>query len=107
MKRLLLAPIRLYRRHLSALKGSPTCRFTPTCSAYAYHAISEWGAIAGLLLGAFRLLRCQPLCKGGHDPVPRRKRKLVPKTEIFGKSAKYFYEIKDYPYLSFYERYVE
>ena len=65
------------------MKVSPTCRFTPTCSAYAYKAINEWGVIVGLLLGAYRLLRCNPLCKCGEDNVPRRKRKFIPKTEVF------------------------
>ena len=58
---------------------SPTCRFTPTCSSYAYHSINEWGIIIGLILSTFRLLRCNPLCKPGKDPVLRRKRKYIPK----------------------------
>ena len=103
-----LAPILFYRRRLSSLKSSPTCRFTPTCSAYALHAVNEWGVIIGLILFVLRLLRCQPLCKGGHDPVPRIKRKLVPLTEPLGKGARYSFTVKNrkYPYLSYYERYV-
>ena len=50
------------------------CRFTPTCSAYAAEAIMVHGPCKGILLAAGRLLRCQPFCKGGYDPVPPRKR---------------------------------
>ena len=106
MRRLLLAPIAFYRRHLSALKSSPCCRFTPTCSAYAYHAICEWGAIIGLLLGIFRLLRCNPLFKGGIDEVPRIKRKIVPATEELGKRARVKKKALTYPYLSYYGKYL-
>ncbi len=62
------------------MKRSACCRFYPSCSAYAYRAVSEWGAFVGLILSIYRLLRCQPLCKGGLDPVPRRRRKTVPKS---------------------------
>ena len=51
------------------------CRFTPTCSAYAAEAIMVHGPFKGILLTAGRLLRCQPFCKGGYDPVPPRKTK--------------------------------
>lgn len=51
------------------------CRFYPTCSQYAIEAIEEWGVIIGIFLGLWRLLRCHPLCKGGYDPVPKRKKK--------------------------------
>ena len=83
IRKLFLFPIVFYRKYLSGMKSSPTCRFTPTCSAYAYKAINEWGVIIGLLLGAYRLLRCNPLCRCGVDNVPRRKRKTVPKTNVF------------------------
>ena len=49
------------------------CRFTPTCSAYAAEAIMVHGPFKGMFLAAGRLLRCQPFCKGGYDPVPPRK----------------------------------
>ena len=106
MKRLLLAPIAFYRRHLSALKGSPCCRFSPTCSAYAYHAICEWGAVLGLLLGILRLLRCNPLFKGGIDDVPRIPRRLIPKTKPFGRGARVFRREIRYPYLTYYGKYL-
>ena len=47
----------------------------PTCSAYAIEAFQEWGFFAGLGLTIWRVLRCNPFCKGGYDPVPERKKK--------------------------------
>ena len=84
MKSVLLVPIDLYRKHLSKRKGAPCCRYFPSCSNYAYRAINEWGSVIGVLFAAVRLLRCNPLFKGGYDPVPRRKRKTIPKTRISG-----------------------
>ena len=107
MKRLFLLPIRFYRKYISPAKGAPCCRFTPTCSAYAYRAISEWGVIIGLIFSIFRILRCNPLFKGGNDPIPRRKRKLIPKTEVFGKAAKRKEEEIRPPYLMLYGRIFE
>lgn len=70
MKRLLLWLISFYRRRISPLT-SPSCRFTPTCSAYAYEAIQKYGALKGSWLALKRLLRCHPFYKGDHyDPVP-------------------------------------
>ena len=72
MKRIALFFISIYRKYLSGLKGSPTCRFYPTCSAYTYGAIEEWGFFIGFFMGLFRLLRCNPLFRGGIDHVPLR-----------------------------------
>ncbi len=69
LRRLATLPIRLYRRFLSPLKPA-TCRFSPTCSAYAVEAIEIHGVVRGLGLALWRILRCQPFCEGGHDPVP-------------------------------------
>lgn len=73
-----LALIRLYQRTLSpalpALFGSTCgCRFHPTCSHYAAEAIRTHGLLAGVLLGAIRLVKCTPLHPGGFDPVPPRR----------------------------------
>ena len=66
-----LAPVKLYRKYLSPLKPTPTCRFTPSCSQYAIDAVREWGIVVGTVLTLFRLIRCNPFSKGGDDPVPR------------------------------------
>lgn len=64
-----VAPIVFYRRALSPLKPA-TCRFSPTCSAYAHEAILRHGVFRGGALAAWRILRCQPFARGGYDPVP-------------------------------------
>jgi hypothetical protein len=48
----------------------PSCRFMPTCSQYAYEAISRYGAMRGGLMAVKRILRCHPFHPGGYDPVP-------------------------------------
>lgn len=70
MKYLCIAIIRLYQKVISPLKRTPTCRFSPTCSSYAVEAFRKRGFFIGLLLTAGRILRCQPFCAGGYDPVP-------------------------------------
>jgi len=47
----------------------PACRFEPTCSEYAAQAVEKYGAVRGTWLAIKRILRCQPFCEGGHDPV--------------------------------------
>jgi uncharacterized protein len=71
VKRALLVPIRAYQRWLSPALPR-RCRYEPTCSAYAVEAIRRFGAARGLVLAAWRLLRCNPFSHGGFDPVPRR-----------------------------------
>ncbi len=61
--------IRAYQICISPLHG-PTCRFTPTCSAYALEAIQKYGPGKGLLLSIKRILKCNPFHEGGYDPVP-------------------------------------
>jgi len=61
--------IRAYQFVLSPLLPS-SCRFYPTCSHYSYEAIEKYGVLKGGWLSIKRLARCQPLCKGGYDPVP-------------------------------------
>lgn len=65
----LIALVRGYRLLLSPWLGS-SCRFEPTCSAYALEALQRHGAARGVALTGWRLLRCHPWCQGGHDPVP-------------------------------------
>ena len=70
MKKLFLALIRFYRRNISPLTPA-ACRFTPTCSAYAYEAIEKYGAWKGGFLALKRFLRCHPFTKADpYDPVP-------------------------------------
>ena len=65
----LLALVRAYRFFVSPWRPA-SCRFEPTCSAYALAAIERHGAAAGSFLAAHRVLRCGPWCHGGADPVP-------------------------------------
>lgn len=68
-------PIKLYRKLVSPAKGTPCCRYVPSCSEYALIAIERWGALVGTALALWRVLRCNPFGKGGYDPVPERKSK--------------------------------
>ncbi|HLS05068.1 MAG TPA: membrane protein insertion efficiency factor YidD, partial [Wenzhouxiangella sp.] len=61
--------IKAYRLTLSPLVGGQ-CRFEPSCSLYAMQAIELYGPWRGGWLAAKRILRCQPFCAGGSDPVP-------------------------------------
>lgn len=72
MKRLLIALIDFYRREISPLTP-PTCKYVPTCSAYAREAVETHGALKGAALAAWRVLRCNPFSRGGFDPVPPKK----------------------------------
>ena len=70
MKKLFLILIRFYQTSISPL-FPPRCRFTPTCSQYAFEAIEKYGALKGGWLAFKRLMRCNPFNKGGYyDPVP-------------------------------------
>jgi len=61
--------LRIYQAILSPLLPA-SCRFKPTCSAYAVEAVTRHGPLRGLWLAFKRLLRCRPGCLGGDDPVP-------------------------------------
>lgn len=67
----MLALIRLYQRAVSPSMGR-SCRFSPTCSAYAATSIGRYGLVRGSWMALRRLARCQPLVEGGYDPVPER-----------------------------------
>ena len=70
MKTVFLSIIRFYQRHISPAFPA-RCRYSPTCSAYAYEAIQKYGAFKGGFLALRRLLRCHPFSKRDYfDPVP-------------------------------------
>lgn len=68
MKRFFIFLIRLYQKYISPMK-KPCCRFYPTCSQYALEAIQKHGAFKGFFMALWRVIRCNPFCKGGYDPV--------------------------------------
>ena len=79
MKGLLLGLIRRYRRDISPYTP-PSCRFVPTCSAYALEAVELHGAVKGGLLALWRILRCHPFHREKtfiYDPVPPKKIKRI------------------------------
>lgn len=69
MTRLLVRLVDLYRACVSPLLP-PLCRFEPSCSSYAREALLRHGSLKGTLLALWRVLRCNPLGRGGLDPVP-------------------------------------
>lgn len=69
---LVLLPVHVYRVVLSPMKRAPSCRFLPTCSEYAITAVKQRGIVVGTALAMWRVLRCNPLCRAGYDPVPAR-----------------------------------
>jgi putative membrane protein insertion efficiency factor len=71
----LIGLVRGYRLLLSPWLGS-SCRFEPTCSAYALVALERHGALRGGVLTLGRIARCHPGCAGGHDPVPDQSHRL-------------------------------
>ncbi len=73
LQEIVLLPIHVYRL-VHPIFFSGVCRFTPTCSAYAIEAIHTHGILKGSLLSVYRILRCNPFCKGGYDPVPPSKK---------------------------------
>ncbi len=77
MKYIFIWLVRWYQKAISPYKVS-CCRFTPTCSSYAIQAFTKHGAFKGLFLTVWRILRCNPFCKGGYDPVPECKKHKTP-----------------------------
>ncbi|MBF0229679.1 MAG: membrane protein insertion efficiency factor YidD [Desulfamplus sp.] len=69
MKWIILTLIKLYQYIVSPLIG-PVCRFYPSCSQYAFEAVSKYGSLKGSFLAIKRLLKCHPFNQGGFDPVP-------------------------------------
>jgi uncharacterized protein len=72
------APIVLYQRLISPALPR-RCKYEPTCSRYAVQAIARYGALRGLVLAGWRLLRCNPFSYGGYDPVEAQR--------LFGRRA--------------------
>ena len=70
MKYLCIALVKFYRKFLSPLKRRSCCRFVPSCSQYAIEAFQKRGFFVGMILTVWRILRCNPYCAGGYDPVP-------------------------------------
>lgn len=65
---MIIACIRLYQVGVSPFLPR-CCRFYPTCSTYAIRAVEKYGVVKGLLLAAYRILRCNAFSPGGYDPV--------------------------------------
>ena len=79
-RKTVLGTIRFYQRVFSPDHGWTKifypygyCRYQPTCSEYTYRAVERFGITKGLLLGGWRILRCNPWSKGGRDEVPEKK----------------------------------
>ncbi|MHB8961605.1 MAG: membrane protein insertion efficiency factor YidD [Saccharofermentanales bacterium] len=68
IRRFILMLLRFYKAAISPYLGN-NCRFTPTCSEYAMQAVDRYGAARGSWMALKRLLRCNPFCRGGYDPV--------------------------------------
>ncbi|MDO9410134.1 membrane protein insertion efficiency factor YidD [Patulibacter sp.] len=72
LRSIVIAPIRAYQRVISpALPRS--CKYEPTCSHYAVEAVRTEGVLRGLVLGTWRILRCNPWSHGGYDPVSAQR----------------------------------
>jgi uncharacterized protein len=71
-RRVAIAPIRFYQRVISPALPR-RCKYEPTCSLYAVQAIQRFGILRGLVLAAWRLLRCNPFSNGGFDPVEAQR----------------------------------
>lgn len=70
MKSVAIALLNFYKRLISPVLP-PACRYVPSCSEYAAEAVACHGFLHGTALALWRLLRCNPLARGGYDPVPR------------------------------------
>ena len=73
MKRFCFFLLRLYKKFISPSLAA-RCKYTPTCSMYAYDAIERYGVVRGILMGSWRILRCNRFSKGGYDPVKENLR---------------------------------
>lgn len=71
MKTFWIYLIKVYQKTLSPFLGK-NCKFVPSCSQYMIDAIKEFGSFKGIIMGMKRIIRCNPLSKGGFDPVPKK-----------------------------------
>jgi putative membrane protein insertion efficiency factor len=71
-RRLVVAPIVVYQRVISPVLPR-RCKYEPTCSRYAVEAVRELGVVRGVVVAAWRVLRCNPWSHGGYDPVAARR----------------------------------
>ena len=71
MKKILILLIRFYQKFISPMFPAK-CRYYPTCSNYAIDAIKKHGVVKGIIMGIFRILRCNPFVEGGVDVVPEK-----------------------------------
>ena len=69
VKRILIKAVKFYQKYLSPVKGRSMCIYIPTCSQYAVQALEKYGAVKGSFLALKRILICNPLAKGGFDPL--------------------------------------
>jgi hypothetical protein len=71
MKKIILIIIKFYKKHVSSWleQKGVKCKYYPTCSEYTMQAVEKYGAIKGSLLGAKRILKCNPFSEGGYDPL--------------------------------------
>ncbi len=67
--KLAIKTISIYQNIKQKIGHTPSCRCSPTCSQYTKEAIIKYGILRGMFLGAGRIIKCNPLFKGGHDPV--------------------------------------
>lgn len=72
IKNIFIGIIHFYQKYISGMKRYSNCKYYPTCSNYAIEAIENHGVIIGILLGIWRIIRCNPFSKGGYDPVPQK-----------------------------------
>ena len=70
LKAIILKILVIYKKAISPYLANGLCRYSPTCSEYAFEAISKHGVFKGIVLTIQRLIRCQPLGNSGHDPTP-------------------------------------
>ena len=91
IKSVMIGAIRLYKIFICPLLP-PACRFTPTCSQYFTEALQKKGIVVGTIMGTYRILRCNPFCEGGHDPVDPREKKP-------NKTEADFTRVENNPYL--------